>query len=387
MENAAMNNRAALRNVPCESLCSAFSVLSILSVFSVLPLPAVAQTLATGRVITADSTPVRGVRVVLHRVGQDAQGPLDSTRADRQGMARFSFRPDSGAFYLLSAEYAGVEYFSPPLPTEAARRDTVVQILVYDTSSTAPLSLEARHLVVTRPAEDGSRGVLDLLVLRNDSRLTRVAPDSLHPSWNGLLPQGTAGLDVAESDFSREALARRGDSLLLLAPFAPGEKQITVQYLIPANRRAVQLPLGAGGTKLNVLAEETGVRVNGSGLALADSQVLQGRTFHRWTGTAESGSLLTITLPGSGRTPLWLLVVPVVLLTLVLLGAGWRLLSRPGVPAGRPAELIDAIAALDLRYAGRESETPGEEWSAYLAERARIKARLEASLAADPERR
>jgi hypothetical protein len=253
---------------------------------------------------------------------------------------------------------------------------------VFDTSSMAPLSLQARHLVVTRPGEDGSRGVLDLMVLRNDSRSTRVSPDTIHPTWRGLLPQGTIGFEVAESDFSREALARRGDSVMLLAPFAPGEKQITVQYLIPSDQASVELPLTQVRTSINVLAEETGVRVNGSGIVLADSQVLQGRTFHRWTGTAQSGTVLRISMPGTGRTPRWLLLVPVSVLTLVLIGAGWRSLRKPRPPAAITGELIDAIAALDVRYAGRESETSKEEWQSYLAERAGIKARLEASLAA-----
>jgi hypothetical protein len=71
------------------------------------------------------------------------------------------------------------------------------------------------------------------------------------------------------------------------------------------------------------------------------------------------------------------------MLTLVLAGAGWRLLATRSLPAApRTDQLIDAIAALDVRYAGREGETPVDEWSSYITERARIKARLEASLAA-----
>jgi hypothetical protein len=45
------------------------------------------------------------------------------------------------------------------------------------------------------------------------------------------------------------------------------------------------------------------------------------------------------------------------------------------------------MAALDLRYAERQGEIPEEEWRAYLTERARIKARLESSLAIEPEAR
>ena len=357
---------------------------AFLPVFPVLPVLSAQTITATGRVLTADSSYVRGARVVLHRVSQDKQGPIDSTLSDRQGRFQLTFRPDSGAFYLLSAQHAGIEYFSQPVPTNPQRADTGIRIVVYDTSGTVPISLEARHVVVTRPREDGSRGVLDLMVLRNDSRLTRVASDTMRPTWTAPLPTGSIGLDVSESDFSREALGRKGDSVIVVAPFAPGEKQLTVQYLIPSDRTVVELPFQRSGASINVLAEETGVRVSGSGVALADSQLLQGRSFRRWTGVAQSGAVVRIALPGVNRTPTWLLGALVATLTLALMVAGWRLLSvrRRTTPVPIPGELIDAIAALDVRYAGRQEETPAEEWSAYVAERARMKALLEASLAA-----
>ncbi len=370
---------------------TALTALTILHFFPVLPaLPTLsAQTVhVTGRVLAADSTPARGVRVLLHRVGQDAQGPIDSTRSDGRGGFQFTFRRDTSAFYLLSAEHAGIEYFSPPVSTNFGRPDTGLRVLVYDTSSTTPIVLVARHLVITRPGQDGSRGVLDLMVLRNDSRLTRTTSDTTHPTWSAPLPPGTIGLDVSESDFSRDAVARRGDSVIVVAPFAPGEKQLTVQYLIPSGRSVVELPFARPGAAINVLAEERDVRLTGSGVALADSQVLQGRSFRRWTGVAQPGGAVRIVLPGTRRTPTWLLAVLVGTLTLVLAGTGWRLLAERSVPATpRTGELIDAIAALDVRYAGREGEIPANEWSSYLTERARIRAQLEASLAAGGQSR
>jgi hypothetical protein len=321
-------------------------------------------------------------------VGQESQGPIDSTRSDRRGRFQFTFRPDTSAFYLLSAEHAGIEYFSPPVATNPERPDTGIRMLVYDTSSATPIVLVARHLVIARPGQDGSRGVLDLMVLRNDSRLTRITSDTTQPTWSAPLPPGTIGLDLSESDFSREAVARRGDSVIVIAPFAPGEKQLTVQYLIPSGRSAVELPFGRPGAAINVLAEEKDARVTGGGLVPADSQVIQGRSFRRWTGVAPAGDVARIVLPGVHRTPTWLLAVLVGTLTLVLAGAGWRLLAMRSIPATpRAGELIDAIAALDVRYAGRQGETPVNEWSSYLIERARIKAQLEASLAAGGQSR
>jgi hypothetical protein len=335
-------------------------------------------------VIDADSVPVSGIRVVLHRVGRTVQGPLDSTGTDRRGRFRFSYRPDSATFYLASGSYAGIEYFSSPLPTNPARPDTSIQIVVYDTSSTAPVELEARHLVVTRPGEDGTRGVLDLIMLRNSGHQTRIAPDTNRASLALALPTGTAGLEVGESDISAEAVSRRGDSLFIGAAIAPGEKQLTVQYQVSPRVSVLELPVGRDSVPLNVLIEEPGVSVTGPGMQRADSQVIQDRSFRRWSGTPGAGGILRIVLPGD-RVPPWTLPLLVGLLGLGLIAAGWLALSRHrGLQVVRHrAELVDAIARLDLLYQGNQTSTPEPEWTSYLAERARLKQELEAALAAE----
>jgi hypothetical protein len=326
---------------------------------------------------------VADVRVVLHRVGQSLQGPIDSTRSDRLGRFHFGFRPDTSAFYLVSGRYAGIEYFSAPLPTNPTLPGTVVRVVVYDTSSSAPVALEARHLVLTRPGEEGSRSVLDLIILRNRGRLTRVAPDTLHGSWGVPLPRGTTGIQVRESDVSAEGLRRIGDSLSITAALAPGEKQVTLQYEVPAGQTEVALPVEAG-LPLNVLTEEPSVTVAGAGLTPTDSQVIQGRSFRRWTGTVPAPGVIRLHIPGLPRTPGWLLAALVGGLAVGLLGTGWLAFSARGAPVQpvAPDALVDAIATLDARYLGRQDETPDTEWNRYETERARLKGALEASLAA-----
>jgi len=267
--------------------------------------------------------PVPGVRLVLHRVSQQVQGPIDSARSDRRGRFSFAYRADTSAFYLVSGRYAGIEYFSSPLPTNPARADSTVRVVVYDTSSTAPVSLEARHLVLTRPAEDGSRSILDLVILRNAGRLTRVAPDTVRGSWSVQLPRGTVGLQVRESDVSSDAMIRTGDSVTIAAALAPGEKQITLEYLVPAGRSSVELPLQKAGLPLNVLTEEPEVQVTAPGITRADSQLIQGRSFRRWTGTVSTAGVLRLVLPGSRAQPRWVLPALVGGLALALAGAGW----------------------------------------------------------------
>jgi hypothetical protein len=345
----------------------------------------VRPTLAEGWVIVPrerDTTRLAGARVLLHRVGRDIQGAVDSTVADARGRFRFRFRADTSTIYLLSARYGGIEYFSSPVHTNPARPDTAIALLVYDTSSAAPVSLEARHIVVPRPGEDGSRAVLDLMVLLNQGLRARVAPDSLHPSWSAPLPAVSTGLEIGESDVSPDAVRRQDDSVLVTAPIAPGQKQLSLEYLIPRGHPTVDFPVGALGGRLNVLVEEGGARVSGGTLALADSQVIEGRAFHRWTGDLPPGGSVRLVLPALPQTPVAVLAGLVVAVGLVLALAAWRILRRGrGLSMAAPEPVLDAIAALDVRYAGKENETPVEEWQRYQAERARLKAELASSLA------
>lgn len=359
-------------------------VLSALSALSAFSASLSAQTVyVSGRVINADSAVVSRARVILHRVGQTSQGPIDSSRTDSRGRFRFSYRPDSATFYLASSRYAGIEYFSTPLPTNPVRPDTSIQIVVYDTSSSTPVELEARHLVLTRPGQDGARGVLDLLMLRNAGRQTRIAPDTLESSWGVPLPRGTVGLQVGESDVSAESIIRRGDSLFIGAAIAPGEKQLTAQYQVSPRAGALELPLRADSVLLNVLVEESGVTVSGPGIQPADSQVIEGRSFRRWSRAAGASGVLRIVLPGSARVSRWTLPVLVGLLGIGLIGAAWLALAARRDPQGarHRAELVDAIALLDLHYQGNQDRISEAEWSSYVSKRARLKQELEAALA------
>ena len=339
------------------------------------------------RPVDGDSTAVSGARVVLHRVGQADQGPVDSTSSGPDGEFRFRLVPDTSVLYLLSARYQGIEYFSFPLDRASARDPSPVTLVVRDTSSRTPVTVSARHVVIPRPGEDGSREVLDLLLLVNQGTETRVAPDSLGSSWSGPLPPASEGLELGESDVSPDAVNRRGDSVLVSAPIAPGEKQLALQYHLPAGGQAVELPVGAEPVSLNVLLEEPGASAAGPGLATSDSQTIEGRWFRRWTGDVPANAVIRISLPGGGGSSAPVIAALVTVLALALLLAGWRILPR-GAAAAAPAtgpdeadRLVNEIAALDASYQGREAELPAEEWIRYLERRAALKAEVAATLA------
>jgi hypothetical protein len=357
--------------------------------------PARAQSVVAGRVVRlagADTVPVRGAPVVLHRVSRAAQGPVDTTIADAAGRFRLRFTPDTSAAWLLSARFAGIEYFSAPIASDPAHPDTGIVILVSDTSSAAPVGLRLRTMLVSRADESGSRTVVDWFVLSNGGPLTRVAPDSLHPSWSTPLPEAAQNVELADmrlSQFSPDAVVFRRDSAQLFAPLSPGDKELMLQYRIPGALARFTVPFGARADSVVVLLEERPARVAAPGFAAADSQLIEGRPFRRWVGAMPRPGGLDIVMPAPFLSSGQLLTFLVGVAALGFLALAWAfarrgrgMARRPALAHLPPAALADAAARLDARYLGREGEVPPEEWARYLAERDELKARLASALAA-----
>ena len=243
--------------------------------------------------------PSPGARVVLHRVGRDAAGPDRLHRSPtRAGRFRFRFRADTGALYLLSARYGGIEYFSPPVHTNPARPDTAIALVVYDTSSTAPVAVEARHLVVPR----AGRGRL-----AGGARPDR--PPERRPARPGgarldapLLercrcPAAPADCRSARATSRPTRSCARVTPSRSLAPLAPGQKQLTLEYQRAARTGRTSSSrsdrAGAANQRAGRGARRAGERRR---LALADSQVIEGRSFRRWTGVVPAGGTVALTL-------------------------------------------------------------------------------------------
>jgi hypothetical protein len=307
------------------------------------------------------------------------QGPIDSARADTRGHFRFRLPGDTSAVYLVSARFAGIEYFSSPLRSDARGSDSAMVILVSDTSATARVEAASRHIVISKLGEDGTRGVLEIVGLVNQGDRTRVSPDSGHPVWSHPLPGGTTTVRPGQGDFSPEALVIRHDSILLFAPLAPGEKQVVYSYSLPARITRLPLQFEVPIGEVNVLVEDADAEVSGGTLARADSQDIEGRTFQRWSGAMPAVGAVLVIFPSDRNRP-WLLPALVGFIGLLLIVAGWWLVARRtprAAPAAPAADLVGAIAGLDARYLGREGEVSAEEWQHYLRQREALKQRAE----------
>ena len=347
-----------------------------------------AQSRAAGvimRFTAQDSQPAAGVRVVLHRIGRERQGPLDSTVSDRSGRFRFDFPTDTTALHLLTARYAGVQYFSEPVGTNPSRPDTGVVVAVYDTSSSAPITLDARHIVVSAPGEDGTRSVVELVSIANRGAATRVPERDSSIVWSMSLPRGVFGFAAGDGDLSAGAVERRGDSVVVVAPIAPGERQLALEYLLAPGSPELAIRFDSATPLVNVLLEESDAKVEVPSLEPADSAaVIQGREFRRWSGSMAPGTILRVTFPvrgPPGRGALSAMVGSVGLALIAAAAIAWRRPIRAAAPLATAEGLLDALASLDLRYAGRRAEVADAEWDEYERRRAELKEMLSNTLA------
>jgi hypothetical protein len=244
--------------------------------------------------------PVGNVWVTIHRVASDTAGPLDSTRAGSDG--RFRFRYTRGgkadAVYFVSAMYDGIAYFSRPLASSRVSGDDAT-IVVFDTTSIHfPLAIKGRHIIVSSPAVDGSRQVVEAYEIANESDQTLVSPDDAHPSWTAPLPPGVADIQVGESDVSAAAITAAKGRVLVTAPFAPGLKQLSFSYTVPQKAFPLHVPLEQGATVLELLLEEPKAQARGATLKPVAPATIERRVFQRYLGAdAPAGASIEIEVP------------------------------------------------------------------------------------------
>ena len=342
--------------------------------------------------------PVPGVWVVLHRVGTDAQGPLDSVRSSARGAYRFRYRHTGSddAVYFVSASYGGLAYFSAPL-RDASVGGEDAEIVVYDTTSRpVPIAVRGHHIVVSAPA-GGDREIIEVFELSNDSTVTRVAAPGGEPVWGALLPDGARDAALREGDIGADAVTFEEGRAKVFAPLAPGLRQIAYSYRVSADRLPLSLPVVHHAEVLEVLVEAPNAEVSGAGLVRTDPVSVEGRAFSRFLAEeVPANAVVRVDLApaAASRRALSLRVVAIVvgaamLLALARIAAASR--RRGGAPPRRPGEddperLAREIASLDAAH--ERSRAPGAAAEAeYRARREALKARLGDALDRQRERR
>lgn len=349
---------------------------------------------------------VSGAWVVLHRVGTDRAGPLDSTRtgSDGQFVIRYAPSGSGDAIYFVSATHDGIAYFSAPLDTARAVDDA--QLAVFDTTSAPiPIHVRGRHIVVAASQEDGKREIVEVYELANDSSVTRVAAGQA-PVWSAVLPDGATDIRVGQSDLSEDAIRTDSGRVSVYAPLAPGIKQLSYAYRLETRSFPLSLPVEGEAAVLEVLLEEPNAMARAPGLQRVDPVTVESRTFNRFLAQeVAQGGVLRIDVANALRPArrAWLAAMVAALaaaMMLVLLRAAHpaqmrvpfgRAQSAARVPARSDGEapsqgLAREIAELDARV----ETTPhmsDEDRAAYARRRALLKSELASALDAERSQR
>jgi hypothetical protein len=320
---------------------------------------------------------------VLHEVTLTSGGPVDSQRTDPAG--RFSLRAatrDTAANYLVSVDHQGIGYFSEPIRPDSLPISELPPLLVFDTSAvTPPVRTAERHVLVRTPTADGSRRVVELIVLANRGDQVRITADTATPVWETALPGAAEDVELGLSDLAADAIDVSNGRLRVFAPIVPGERELLVGYVLPAGIEEFTVPLDQPVDLLSVLLGDSTAALAAPPLPMRGVEELEGQPLRRYgQDSIAAGTTVRIRFRAGGRALPWLWVV-VPLAALALLGGLVLALRRSASPvpdesvSADPAVLAAEIAALDAMRDEIEVE-------AYRSRRAALKARLEAALAA-----
>lgn len=345
-----------------------------------------------GRVVTPGrerEIGLAGVMVTVHRVGPDSAGALDSARTGPDGRYTVRYRRfgSDEAVYFAAALHDGIAYFSSPLRGVRANADDA-EITVFDTTSgPVRLTTQGHHVVVSAPKPDGRRDVVEVYELSNDTTVTLVGRDSLAPVWSAPVPHDATGFAPGQGDVSPVTLERRGDRAILAAAFGPGVKQLSYSYTLPPRAFPLTLVHERFTGVFEVLLEEAGAQVHATGLRSMGEVTTQGRRFKRFLAqSAPEGETVRIDVPvttaGTRARVLAGLAIAIALAMVATLARALLRRPRGGATPVARAESVEslaaAIAALDARHDAGDATIE----RTYARERAALKARLAASLAA-----
>jgi hypothetical protein len=259
----------------------------------------------SGRIVrpgARDMAPVAGAWVVLHRVGPDRAGPIDSIQSDARGRYSFNYTRTGSddAIYFVSASHDGIAYFTPPLAEGKVSGDDG-EITVFDTTSGhVPLSLRGHHVVVSTADANSRRSVVEVYDLSNDTSVTRVARGDAptDATWQTHITTSASDFKVGQGDISAGAVSYANGLVSVFAPLAPGIKQLSFSYSLPAKSFPLKLPLEKETGIYEIMIEEKAGSVSGPHLREVDPVTVDDRNFRRFLASdMPENSVAVIDLP------------------------------------------------------------------------------------------
>lgn len=318
---------------------------------------------------------------------EDIEVLLAITDPDGAVLEEIVKTPDSdGAFDFSEVEFTDTEIFTlyveyggiaRTVEIETLEHSNNIQIDIWETTdSLESILIETQSTAVQQlPDKPGTIGILELIILRNDSdRTFLLPPDALilqMPRFG--IPVGYRGLRV-ESNLPSGGVWNGDDGFAISNAIPPGQYQVMASYELDYVGEALDfsrpMPLGAEVVRF-LVPPEIG-RVNGTGLSLTDPTSLGGQDYIVFAGSGYAhNSDMTITLAGlengSSATSIDLVStgVPALIgvLGLALLAYAFIIRKRrPSATAAAPEptriEVLEQIADLDdLHEAGEINDS------------------------------
>jgi hypothetical protein len=276
-----------------------------------------------------DMDPVSGAWVVLHRVGPDHAGPLDSVQSDVRGRYAFNYTRTGSddAIYFVSASHDGIAYFTPPLAEGKVTGDDG-EITVFDTTSGhVPFSLRGHHVVVSSADANSRRSIVEVYDVSNDSSVTRIALGDAprDATWQTHINPAASDFKVGQGDISAAAVSYTNGVVSVFAPLAPGIKQLSFSYSLPANSFPLKLPLEKETQVYEIMIEEKAGSVTGPRIREVDPVTVDDRNFRRFLASdmpENSVAVIDLPPPAASRT-----IDPRYLVALTLLIGGTMVLA------------------------------------------------------------
>lgn len=357
--------------------------------------------------ISREAGPVgaAGAWVVLHRVARDSAGPIDSVRAAADGGFRFRARlaADDSALVFASMSHHGIAYFSSPVRARAAGGpNDEAEIVAFDTSSAGPpLVVRGRHVIVQRGGGREQRAVVEVFDIENPGPTTRVGVGDA-PTFTFPLPLVAQAPRAATGDVAAEAMRFAGARGEVLAPIAPGVRQIAVVYGVEVSEFPLRLEQPMRSGLVEVMIEDSTGTVSGAAFGAPEEAAIEQRRFRRWTAQeVPAGGMLVIGGIGGSGTFSAPTIAALAFGIVALIGIGLAAQRRRETTVRTPAlaqvglgglaavrgdaaeQLARRIAALDRAFAARGAEADEAARTAYEAERAALKDELTQVLAAN----
>lgn len=348
-----------------------------------------------GRVINANTgEPQPGVKVTLTGANEDgSDGVRTVVRADERG--RYSFAGlETGAerLYTVDARYDGGLFAGSALSLPA---DTV-QVPVIDTTlrvwetTTDPTAILIQRDAIFAVPGEGGLGIIESVTIANTSQLAYIGRGG--PNARGSvgfsLPSNAANeaVTIIDSTYDIPDIVRTDFGFAATIAVPPGETKVTFTYPLGGSVGTFDLSRTALYPILDfdVFVDEP-LRIESNRLVSRGEESIGGRRYLRWAaeGGIDAGDPIQVNaIAEAGSGPL-LLGIGLAAAALLAASGLWLLRRRrpaPGAPGPLvPDDLLEAIAALDLRY--RAGEIDEDEWS---RTRADLKHRLRRTRAPEP---